>query len=207
MEITIEQIKQLREETGAGIMDCRAALTNANGDYEAALTALREKGLATAAKRAERIAADGVVELYDHGNGRVGVMVEVNCETDFVGKSEDFRHFAHEMALQVAAMAPLYVSDEDIDEAELEAIRSESRKTAKEEGKPENIIEKIVEGRIEKFKNEKVLLRQHYIRNDEKTVQDLLNELVAKMGEKILIRRIARWELGELSQPEEETEA
>ena len=206
MAITTEQIKELREISGAGIMDCREALTTTDGDLEKAVEILREKGLAKASKRADREASEGVVELYNHGNGRVGVMVEVNCETDFVSKGDDFRNFAHELALHIAASSPLWVSEEDIDEEILEQVREEARTSAKEEGKPDNIIEKIVEGKIAKYKNETVLLNQPYVRDDEITVQDLLNANVAKLGENVIIRRFARWELGELSNADEDEE-
>ena len=159
--------------------------------------------MAKAAKRANREASDGVVELYSHGDGRVGVMVEVNCETDFVSRNEDFRNFAHELTLQIAAASPLFVSEDDITEETLERERSVARNRALEEGKPENILDKIVEGRLEKYKDEVVLLRQAYIRDDSRTIQDLVNELVASLGENIIIRRFERWELGEHSQSEE----
>lgn len=203
MAISIEQIKELRDATGVGIMDCREALENSNGDFDKAVDFLRQKGLAKAAKRANREASDGVVELYSHGGGRVGVMVEVNCETDFVSRNEEFRNFAHELTLQIAAASPLFVSVEDITEEALERERTVARNRALEEGKPENILDKIVEGRLEKYKDEVVLLRQAYIRDDSKTIQDLVNELVASMGENIIIRRFERWELGEHSQSEE----
>lgn len=203
MEITIEQIKELREATGVGIMDCREALKNAEGDFDKAVDFLREKGLAKAAKRSNRDASDGVIELYSHGDGRVGVMVEVNCETDFVSRNEEFRTFAHELSLQIAAASPLFVSEEDITEEALERERTVARNRAIEEGKPENIIDKIVAGRIEKYKDEVVLLRQAYIRDDSQTIQDMLNVLVASMGENIVIRRFERWELGEHSQEDE----
>jgi elongation factor Ts len=203
MAISIEQIKELRDATGVGIMDCREALENANGDFDKAVDFLREKGLSKAAKRSNRDASDGVVELYSHGDGRVGVMVEVNCETDFVSRNEDFRNFAHELALQVAAASPSWVSEEDITEEALERERAVARARAVEEGKPEKIIDKIVEGRVEKFKDEVVLLRQAYIRDNTQTIQDLLNGLVASLGENIVIRRFERWELGEHSKEEE----
>lgn len=203
MAISIEQIKELRDATGVGIMDCREALENANGDFDKAVDFLREKGLSKAAKRSNRDASDGVVELYSHGDGRVGVMVEVNCETDFVSRNEDFRNFAHELALQVAAASPSWVSEEDITEEALERERTVARARAVEEGKPEKIIDKIVEGRVEKFKDEVVLLRQAYIRDNTQTIQDLLNGLVASLGENIVIRRFERWELGEHSKEEE----
>ncbi len=199
MAVTTEQIKQLREATGAGILDCRKALEQADGDFDKAVDFLREKGLATAAKRADREASEGVVELYSHGNGRVGVMVEVNCETDFVARSEAFRTFAHEVALQIAASAPKYIRTEDIPEEELEHERSIARARALEEGRPEAVVDRIVEGRLEKFKDEVVLLRQPYIRDEGITIEQLLMQNIAAIGENIVIRRFARWELGERS--------
>ncbi|HWQ05086.1 MAG TPA: translation elongation factor Ts [Longilinea sp.] len=197
MVITTDMIKQLREATGAGILDCRKALENADGDYNKAVDFLREKGLATAAKRSERKASEGVVELYNHGNGRVGVMVEVNCETDFVGRSEAFRQFAHEIALQVAAASPVYIREENVPQEVLDHEAAIATAKAREEGKPENILPRIVEGNLNKFKDEMVLLRQKYIRNEEITIQQLLNDTVLKTGENIIIRRFARWALGE----------
>ncbi len=197
MAISTEQIKELREMTGAGILECRKALENADGDIQKAVDFLREKGLATAAKRADRAASEGVVELYSHGNGRVGVAVEVNCETDFVGRSEAFRTFAHEVALQIAASAPKFIKVEDIPEAVLNHEREIARNRAREEGKPEAAFDKIVEGRIEKFKDEVALLRQPYIRDESITVEQLLLQNVAAIGENIVIRRFVRWELGE----------
>ena len=197
MAITTEQIKELRGATGAGILDCRKALEQANGDYEKAVDVLREKGLAKAAKRADKEASEGVIELYSHGNGRVGVMVEINCETDFVGRSEDFRHFAHELALQIAAASPSYILEEDIPAEALEREREIAAGRAREEGKPEAVVPRIVDGRIEKFKDETVLLRQAYIRDESKTIANMLQELVVKTGENLVIRRFERWELGE----------
>ncbi len=197
MAITTEQIKELREATGAGILDCRKALEQANGDFDKAVDHLREKGLATAAKRADREASEGVVELYSHGKGRVGVMVEVNCETDFVGRSEPFRTFAHEIALQIAAAAPRYIRSEEIPEAELEREREIARVRAREEGRPEAMLDRIVDGRLEKFKDEVVLLRQAYIRDENITIEKLLMQNVAAIGENLVIRRFTRWELGE----------
>jgi len=199
MAISIDQIKQLREETGAGILDCRKALERANGDFQAALEFLREKGLATAAKRADREATEGRIELYSHGDGRVGVMVEVNCETDFVARSEAFRHFAHEIALQIAAASPRYIRDEDIPAEILEKEVEAARALAREEGKPEAVVERIIAGRLAKFKDENTLLRQAYIRDDGITVEKLLLQNIASIGENIVIRRFQRWELGEQS--------
>jgi elongation factor Ts len=197
MAVSVDQIKALREQTGVGILDCRTALDDANGDFDKALEALREKGLATVAKRGERETYEGVLDLYSHGDGRVGVMVEVNCETDFVARSEKFREFAHEIALQIAASSPGYVSTEDIPEEILEQKRQTEREEALAEGKPEEIVERIVEGRIKKFIDEACLLRQDYIRDDDLTIEQLLHQTVAAMGENIVIRRFVRWELGE----------
>lgn len=197
--ITTEQIKELREATGAGILDCRNALAKAGGDFEQALENLRQKGLATAAKRADREASEGVIDLYSHGDGRVGVMVEVNCETDFVARSDEFRNFAHEVTLQVAAMSPLYMSAEDVPEDVLAREREDARRMAMEEGKPDHVIDRIVEGRLAKFLDDVCLLRQNYIRDDQLTIEKLLLDHIAAMGENIVIRRFERWELGERS--------
>jgi elongation factor Ts len=197
MEITTEMIKELREATGAGILDCRKALTDANGDFDKAVDFLREKGMATAAKRADRTASQGVVELYSHGEGRVGVIVEVNCETDFVARSEDFRKLAHEIALQIAAAAPQYVKEDEIPAEVLEHEAEIARARAKEEGKPESVMEKIVAGRLEKFKDEAVLLRQAYIRDEELSIEKLVLQTIGSTGENIIVRRFQRWELGE----------
>ena len=197
MTITTQQVKELREATGAGVLDCRNALEQSGGDFSKALEQLREKGLATAAKRADRETLEGIVELYSHGNGRVGVMVEVNCETDFVARSEAFRTFAHEIALQVAASAPRYLRVEDIPQEILEKEMEDARYRAKAEGKSEDLLDKIAEGRIEKFKDEVCLPRQTYIRDETITVEQLLLQTIAAIGENIVIRRFARWELGE----------
>jgi elongation factor Ts len=197
MEITTEMIKELRAATNAGILDCRKALTEADGDFKKAVDYLREKGVATAAKRADRTASNGVVELYSHGGGRVGVMVEVNCETDFVARSESFRQFAHELALQIAASAPKYINDTEIPESELQHEAEIAKNRAIEEGKPEAVAGKIVEGRLNKFKDEVCLLRQVYIRDETINVQKLLHGVIASTGENVVIRRFQRWELGE----------
>jgi elongation factor Ts len=196
MAITTEQIKELRDATGAGILDCRKALEQAGGDYKKAVDFLREKGLATAAKRADRAASEGVLELYSHGN-RVGVMVEVNCETDFVARSEKFREFAHEVALQIAAAGPKWVRVDDVPADVIEHETQIASAKAREEGKPENVIPRIVEGYLKKFKDENVLLLQPNIRDDSKTIQDMLNDVVVSTGENIVIRRFVRWERGE----------
>jgi elongation factor Ts len=197
MEVTADMIKELRAATGAGVLDCRKALQEANGDFDKAVDFLREKGMATAAKRADREASNGVVELYAHGGGRVGVMVEVNCETDFVARSEQFRSMAHEIALQIAASAPKYIKAEEIPASELDHEAEIARARAKEEGKPDSVLEKIVEGRLEKFRDEVVLLRQPYIRDEKMTVEKLLLQTIAATGENLVVRRFQRWELGE----------
>ena len=197
MEITTEMIKELRAATGAGMLDCRKALQEANGDYQKAVDYLREKGMATAAKRADREASNGAVELYSHGNGRVGVMVEVNCETDFVARSEQFRSLAHEIALQISANAPKYVKPEDIPASELEQEAEKARARAKEEGKTGAVVDKIVEGYLNKFKDEVCLMRQVYVRDDSTTIEKLIMQNVAAIGENVIVRRFQRWELGE----------
>jgi elongation factor Ts len=198
MAVTTQQIKELREVTGAGIMDCRKALEQADGDFDKAVEYLREKAQETIAKRADREASEGMIELYSHGNGRVGVMVELNCETDFVARSDSFRNLAHELALQVAASAPLYIRPEDIPAEVLEAEKEQARKLALEEGKPEKIIDRIVEGKLNKYLDDTCLLRQAYVRDDEITVEQLLMQNIASIGENVVIRRFARWELGEI---------
>jgi len=205
MAITTEMIKTLRESTGAGILDCRKALEQSDGDMAKALDFLREKGLATASKRSGRQASEGVIELYTHGNGRVGVMVEVNCESDFVGRSESFRELAHEIALQIAATSPDYITEADIPDSLIEHETMIATAKAKEEGKPEAILPRIVEGAIKKYKEEFVLTLQPYIRDESITVQELINQNVVAFGESVVIRRFARWALGETSS--EETEA
>ncbi|MFN3491719.1 MAG: translation elongation factor Ts [Anaerolineales bacterium] len=197
MEITTEMIKQLRAATNAPMLDCRKALQESNGDFDKAVDWLREKGMATAAKRADRDASNGVVELYSHGGGRVGVMVEINCETDFVARNEQFRTLAHEIALQIAASAPKYITAEQIPASELEHEKEIARARAREEGKPDNVLEKIVEGRVEKYKDEVCLLRQPYIRDESVTIEKLILQNVAAIGEAIVVRRFQRWELGE----------
>ena len=197
MDITADMIKELRAATNAGVLDCRKALQEANGDFQKAVDWLREKGMATAAKRADRDASNGTVELYSHGGGRVGVMVEVNCETDFVARSEQFRTLAHELALQIAAGAPRYVKPEDIPAAELEHEADIARARAKDEGKTGAVVDKIVEGRMEKFKDEVCLLRQPYVRDESTTIEKIIMQNVAAIGENVIVRRFQRWELGE----------
>mgnify|MGYP006295049729 CR=1 FL=1 len=203
MAISTAKIKELRESTGAGILDCRKALDASDGDMEKALDYLRERGLAKAAKRAGRSASEGVIEQYSHGDGRVGVMLELNCETDFVGRSEQFRNLAHEIALQIAAVSPLYVNEDQIPEDVLQRESDVAAAKAAAEGKPEKIIPRIVEGYLKKYKEENVLLNQAYIRDDSKSIQDLINEAIGTIGENIVVRRFERWELGETSSDDE----
>ena len=197
MQITTDMIKQLRAETNAPFVDCRRALEESDGDLRKAVDWLREKGMATAAKRADRQTSNGVVELYSHGGGRVGVMVEVNCETDFVARSEQFKNLAHEIALQVAAAAPRYVRAEDVPASELEHEAKIIRARTQDEGKSPAVIERVVEGRLEKYKDEVCLLRQPYIRDETMNVEKLVLQNVAAIGENLVIRRFQRWELGE----------
>ncbi|MGE5223011.1 MAG: translation elongation factor Ts [Omnitrophica WOR_2 bacterium] len=198
MAIPIEQVKELREQTGAGVLDCRKALEQANGDFDKAVAYLREKGLAKAAKRAERETSEGMIELYSHGNGRVGVMVEVNCETDFVARSQAFRTLAHEIALQIAAGSPLYVRPEDVPAEIKEQQRQQALVQA--QGKPEKVVEKIIQGRLDKFYNEVCLLRQPYIRDENITIELLISQSIGSIGENIVVRRFARWEVGETAE-------
>ena len=197
MEISVDLIKKLREATGSGILDVKEALTESGGDFDKAVDYLRQKGLAKAAKRSDRDASEGVIELYSHGDGRVGVMLEVNCESDFVARSEAFREFAHEVALQIAASAPKWVKEDQIPEEVIEHEKEIARARYKEEGKPDNIIDKILEGMVTKFKAENCLLSQAYIRDEDLTIQELLHEKIASIGENIVIRRFQRWERGE----------
>ncbi len=198
MSTSAELIKQLRRATGAGVLDCRKALEETGGDLEKAAALLRDKGLAAAAKRAERETREGVLDLYSHGDGRVGVMVEVNCETDFVARTKEFRHFAHEIALQVAANSPRWIDVADVPAEVLEEQRRQARQQAEQEGKAQNVIERIVDGRLEKFCADTCLLHQPYIRDDSKTVGDVLKELIATTGENITVRRFVRWTVGEV---------
>jgi len=195
--ISASTVKELRERTGSGMMDCKKALTESNGDMEKAIEILREKGLAAAAKKAGRIASEGIVDSYIHGGGRIGVLIEVNSETDFVAANEEFRQFVKDMAMQVAASNPLYVKREDADPKLIEKEREIYKAQALNEGKPEKIIEKMVEGRVEKFYKEICLLEQPFIKDTDKTVQDVLTSLIAKIGENITIRRFVRFERGE----------
>jgi len=194
-----EKVKQLREMTGAGLLDCKKALESAGGDLERAVRILREKGLALAAKKAGREASEGIVDAYIHPGSRVGVLVEVNCETDFVARTEEFRRFVHEVAMQIAAMNPTYISRDQVPAEALEREKEILRVQAEAEGKPPHVAEKIVQGRLEKFFQQACLLDQPYIRDGQITVGDLLKQLIARVGENVVIRRFARFELGESS--------
>lgn len=196
-EISASMVKELRERTGAGMMDCKKALTEVAGDMEKAIEFLREKGLAAAAKKAGRIAAEGIIEAYIHGGGRIGVLVEINCETDFVAKNEDFRGLARDIAMQIAASKPEYVRREEVSPEKIEKEKEILKAQALNEGKPEKIVEKMVEGRIEKYFKEVCLLEQPFIKDPDKTVQHVINEVVSKIGEKIDVRRFSRYEVGE----------
>ncbi|MEA1960034.1 MAG: translation elongation factor Ts [Bacillota bacterium] len=197
MEITAALVKELRERTGVGMMDCKKALSATDGDIEKAIDELRTKGLAKAAKKASRVASEGVVISYIHGGGRIGVLVEVNCETDFVGKTDQFKGLAYDIAMQIAATNPEYVARENVPEDVVQRERDVLKAQALEEGKPEKVVEKMIIGRIEKFYKEHCLLEQAYIKDPDKSVQELIHESIAKIGENISIRRFARYEVGE----------
>ena len=196
-QVSIELIKELRKRTAAGFSDCKKALEEAGGDIEKAIDILRKRGLAIAAKRASKETSEGVVASYIHSNKKIGVLVEVNCETDFVARTEEFQQFAHDVAMQIAATNPICVKREDVPQEVLEREKKLYEEQLKEAGKPEHIIPKIVEGKLEKFYKENVLLEQEFIKNPEVTIQDLLNELIAKTGEKIVIKRFCRFQIGE----------
>jgi elongation factor Ts len=196
-EITANAVKELRERTGAGMMDCKKALTEAGGDSTKAEEVLRKKGLAAAAKKAGRIAAEGAVASYIHMGGKIGVLVEVNCETDFVARTEGFQTLVKDLAMQIAAASPLYVRREEVPSAVVEKELEIARAQAKEQKKPDAIVEKMAAGKVEKYFKEFVLLEQPFVKDDKKSVQDVLTETVAKIGENIQVRRFARFVLGE----------
>lgn len=195
--ITADMVKQLRERTGAGMMDCKKALNETNGDMDKAIEFLREKGLAAAAKKSGRIAAEGIVDAYIHGDGRIGVLVEVNIETDFAAKNEDFKSFVKDVAMQIAASKPEYIKREEVPAEIIEKEKEILRAQALNEGKPEKIVDKMVEGRIEKYYKEVCLLEQPYIKDPDRTIQQLLTEKISTIGENITIRRFVRFEKGE----------
>lgn len=204
MEITIAMIKELRERTMAGINDCKKALAETDGDMDKAADFLREKGLAAAAKKSGRIASEGTVQSYIHAGGKIGVLVEVNCETDFVAKNQLFLNFVKDVAMQIAASSPLYVSKEEVPQEDIEKEKAVLRAQALNEGKPEKIVDKMVEGRISKFYDEYCLLEQSFVKEPDKKVIDVLNSLVATIGEKITVRRFVRYEMGEGLQKKED---
>ena len=197
MAINAADVKTLRERTGAGMLDCKKALEEAGGDLTKAAELLREKGLSAAAKKGDRIATEGVVESYIHGGGRIGVLVEINCETDFVGKTDQFKTFARDIAMHIAAANPKFLSREEVSQAELDKEKEILRNQALNEGKPEKIVDKMVEGRMNKYYEENCLMEQAFVKDPDKSITTLLNEKIATIGEKISIRRFARFELGE----------
>jgi elongation factor Ts len=196
-EVNANAVKELREKTGAGIMDCKKALAESGGNLDTAVDYLRQKGLAAAAKKADRVAADGAVGAYVHPGGKIGVLVEINCETDFVARTAEFQALLKDMAMQVAAANPRYVRREEVPAEELEKERSIYRQQAQEQRKPENVTEKIVEGKIERFYSEVCLLEQTFIKDPDRKVSDILNDAVARLKENIQVRRFARYHLGE----------
>ncbi len=195
--ITTEMVKQLRDKTGAGMMDCKRALEETSGDAEKAIEYLRKKGAATAAKRADKETNQGVVEAYIHAGGRIGSMVELNCETDFVAKTAEFKQLAHDIAMQIAAMSPRFISRDQVSKEAVDKELEIYKAQAVNEGKPANIAEKIAQGRLEKFYQEVVLLEQSFIKDSGKTIKDLIDEQTAKVGEKVSVRRFQRYHLGE----------
>lgn len=196
-KITSQMVKELRERTQAGMMDCKRALEETGGDMEKAIDYLREKGLADAAKKSGRVAAEGLVEAYIHGEGRIGVLIEVNCETDFVAKTDDFKELVRELAMQVAALKAEYVSREDVPEELVAREREIIRQQALNEGRPEHVIDRIVDGRIDKFYEQICLLEQPYVRDNDKTIGEMIQERIAAIGENIQVRRFVRFERGE----------
>ena len=197
MAITANDVKELRERTGAGMMDCKRALTEADGNMDKAIEILREKGLAAAAKKSGRIAAEGLVASYIHMGGRIGVLVEVNCETDFVAKTDNFKDLVHDVAMQIAATNPQYVSKEEVPADVIEKEKEILRAQALNEGKPEKIVDRMVEGRIEKYYKEVCLLEQPFVKDSDKTVKGMIMEAIASIGENISVRRFVRYEMGE----------
>lgn len=197
MKISATMVKELREATGAGVLDAKNALVAADGDFDAAAEALRAKGAARAAKRADRTASEGVVELYAHPGNRVGVILELNCETDFVARNEQFRELAHDLALHIAAMKPQYLTRDDVKQSDIDKEMAVLREQALNEGKPEQIVEKIVEGRLNKFYEEMVLMEQPFVKDDSVKIHEMITDAIRTTGENIVVRRFARYELGE----------
>ena len=197
MSITAEMVRDLRERTSAGMMDCKKALVEADGDMEKAIEILRKKGLSQAAKKAGRVAAEGAVGSYIHAGGKIGVLVEVNCETDFVARTDEFQDLVRDIAMHIAAAEPRFVHRDEVTEEVLDTERRIAREQALEQGKPENVVDRIVEGKISKYYGEAVLLEQPFVKDPDKTIQQILHEKVAKIGENIQVRRFARYKLGE----------
>jgi len=197
LEITTAMVKELRQATSAGVLDCRKALEESGGDFDKAVAHLREKGLAAAAKRAGRQASDGRVEAYVHPGSRIAVMLELNCETDFVARTDDFKTLAHDLALHIAFAAPHYLTRQDVPEGVLESERAIYRAQALQEGKPANVVDRIVEGRLEKFYQQTCLMEQPFVRDGDRTIQDLVIEAIAKFGENVVLRRFVRYAVGE----------
>ena len=197
MSFTAQDVAKLRQQTGVGMMECKKALTDANGDFEKAIVLLRERGLKAVDKKQNRIASEGLVASYIHMGGKIGVLVEVNCETDFVAKSDDFQVLVKDIAMQIAAANPKYVREEEVDPAELEKEKEILKVQALNEGKPANIVERMIEGRIKKYYEDVCLLNQPFVKDSSKTIKDILTEATLKIGEKISVRRFVRYELGE----------
>ena len=197
MEVTANMVKELREKSGAGMMDCKKALAEAGGDMQRAFDLLRQKGLAAAAKKAERVASDGAVGAYVHAGGKIGVLVEINCETDFVARTTEFQTLLKDIAMQIAAVNPRCVRREEVTVADLDKEKEIYRQQALESGKPQRVIDKIVEGKIDKFYSEVCLLEQAFIKDQDKKVVDVINDAIARLGENIQVRRFARYNLGE----------
>ncbi|MFO8057828.1 MAG: translation elongation factor Ts [bacterium] len=205
MAITAELVKKLREKTGAGMMDCKRALEETGGDLDQSVNILRTKGQATSDKRAGKSAKEGLIGTYVHRpGGKIGVMVEVDCETDFVARTAEFEAFARDVAMHIAASNPSYISREEVPDDVLEQEREIFRNQALDAGKPEKVIDKIVEGKLEKYFSENCLLEQQFVKDQDKTINDIINDMIGKTGEKMVIRRFARFQVGELSEPEEE---
>lgn len=196
MEITTAMVKELRQATGAGVLDCRQALEAHEGDLKRAAAYLKEKGLAAVAKKSEREASEGMIEAYVHPGNRVAVMLELNCETDFVARTDNFRNLAHDLALHIAFAAPRYLTRENVAEEVIEKEKSSYRAQALEEGKPEHIVDRIIEGRLEKFYQDICIMEQTFVKDEDKTIQDLINDAIAKLGENIVLRRFVRYEVG-----------
>jgi elongation factor Ts len=197
LEITTAMVKELRQATGAGVLDCRKALVAADGDMEAAVTSLREKGLAAVAKKASREASEGRVEAYVHPGNRVAVMLELNCETDFVADTDEFGALAHDLALHIAFASPEYVTREEVPDEVVESKKDDYRTEALEASKPERILDRIVEGRLEKFYQQTCLVEQSFVKDEDRLIQDLINDAVVKFGENVVVRRFARYKVGE----------